>query len=131
MQGGHSPNTRNVDNETYADRTILVDILGQPSKVRILEVLLSEDGDDLNPSEICRLGGIGTSSFYDHIDTLRAWGLVERSRMVGNSPMFRLNTDSEAAQSLNEFVWHLLDYLSEKEQAGELDESNRPTFTED
>lgn len=130
MQREQPPNLRDVDSEVYADGTILVDVLGQPSKVRILEVLMSEEGDDLNPSEICRLGGIGTSSFYDHIDTLQAWGLVEKSRMVGNSPMYRIDTDSEAARSLNEFVWHLIDYLAEKEESGELDENNRPMFTE-
>lgn len=57
-----SPDIREVNSEVYADGTILGDVLEQPSKVRILEVLMSEEDQDLNPSEICRLAGIGTSS---------------------------------------------------------------------
>lgn len=114
----------------YADGTILVDVLGGGTKVRILEVLLSEYDRDLNASDISRLAGIGTSSFYNHIDTLRAYGLVEQTRTVGNSPMYQINTESEAAQALARFDWKLIKTVGEKEAAGELDEDNRPIVTD-
>jgi DNA-binding transcriptional ArsR family regulator len=114
-----------TDDEAYADGTMFVDVLGDEGKVRILEVLLSEPGSDMNPTRICDLAGISSSSFYNHIDTLRRWNLVTKTRMAGNSPMYQINKDSEAAQSLGKFSWDLIDYFGEKEEAGELDEDNR------
>lgn len=116
---------------TYADGTTLVNVLGTPARVRILAVLTSETDRDLNPTQICEQAGVGSSAFYDHIDDLRAWGLIEKTRMAGNSPMYRLNTDSKAAQHLGKFEWALIEHTTEKEQAGELDENNQPILVDD
>jgi len=112
--------------EAYADGTMFVDILGDETKVRILEVLISEADRDLNTDAICKQAGIGTSSFYNHIEDLLGWELVSKSRMVGNSPMYEINRESKAAEKLAEFDWALVEYIAEKEEAGELDENNRP-----
>ncbi|WP_248911051.1 winged helix-turn-helix domain-containing protein [Halocatena marina] len=116
---------------TYADGTTLVSVLGTPARVRILAVLTSETDRDLNPTEIMEEAGIGSTAFYEHIDDLRAWGLVEKTRMAGNSPMFRLNMDSEAAQHLGKFEWELVKHSIEKEEAGELDENEQPILSEE
>lgn len=119
--------THTDTDDAYADGTMFVDVLGDGPKVRILEVLLSESNNDMNPTRICKLAGISTSSFYNYIDDLRRWGLVKKTRMAGNSPMYQINKDSEAAQSLAKFSWELIDFFGEKEQAGELTEDNQPT----
>ncbi|RBI59456.1 hypothetical protein DMJ13_22870 [halophilic archaeon] len=116
--------------EAYADGTILTDVLGGHAKVKLLVALLSETDRDMNASDISRMAGIDRSTFYDHIDDLRAWGIVEQTRTVGNSKMYRLNTDSEAAKVLGKLEWELLEVLAEKEQAEELDEENRPILVE-
>ncbi|WP_330631404.1 winged helix-turn-helix domain-containing protein [Halocatena halophila] len=120
-----------AEEDTYADGTTLVNLLGTPARVRILAVLTSETDRDLNPTQIMEQAGIGSTAFYDHIDDLRAWGLVEKTRMAGNSPMFRLNTDSEAAQYLGKLEWALIEHTVEKEEAGELNENNQPILPED
>ena len=117
--------------DVYADRTVLVDVLGSPTKVRTLAVLISETDRDLNASAICEQAGIGSSSFYHHIEDLLAYGLVEKARNVGNSPMYRINTDSEAAEALASFEWSLLEMLASKEEAGELDENGRPIYADE
>lgn len=116
---------------TYADGTTLVNVLGTPARVRILAVLTSETDRDLNPTQIIEQAGIGSSAFYEHIDDLRAWGLVEKTRMAGNSPMYQLNTESKAAQHLGKFEWALIKHTVEKEEAGELDENNQPILSEE
>lgn len=86
---------------------------------------------DHNPSEIYGEAGVSSSTFYNHIDDLRAWGLVERTRMAGNSPMYQIDRDSEAAERLANFEWELIQFLADKEQRGELDEDNRPILAEE
>lgn len=117
--------------DVYADRTVLVDALGSPTKIRTLAVLISESDRDLSPSEICEQAGIGSSSFYHHIEDLLAYDLVKRTRNVGNSPMYQINTDSGAAEALASFEWNLLEFLAEKEEAGEVDENGRPMYTDE
>lgn len=115
----------------HAESTVLVDALGGNAKVRILAVLVSEYDRDLNPTEICEQAGIGSSTFYNHIDDLRRWGLVEQTRMAGNSPMYQINRDSTAAERFANFEWALIKFLAEKEERGEVDADNRPVIADD
>lgn len=108
-----SPETTGSDEEILAEDTVLTDVLGTHAKVKILVVLLSHNNQDINPTEIARLAGIDRSTFYDHIDDLLAYDLVERTRTVGNSPMYRINRDSPAAEDLAQFEWDLLDAIPE------------------
>lgn len=98
----------------YAEGTVLTDVLGPHAKVKILATLVSENDRDLNATEIARLAGIDRSTFYDHIDDLLAYDLVEVTRTVGNSKMYRINRDNDAAAALAEFEWKLLDYVPEE-----------------
>jgi DNA-binding transcriptional ArsR family regulator len=126
-----STETLITGDEPAADRRILVDVIGKEAPVRILAVLIGEADRDLNPSEIYEEAGVSSSTFYNHIDDLRAWGLVEKTRMAGNSPMYQINKDSTAAERLANFEWELIEHLVEKEEAGELDEENRPILVDE
>lgn len=120
-----------TNDEAYADGTVLVDVIGDEAPVRILEVLLSESNNDMNPTRIIDLAGISSSSFYNHIDTLRRWNLVKKTRMAGNSPMYQINQESDAAKSIAKFSWDLIDYFGEKEQAGEINDDNQPALSDE
>lgn len=95
--------------ESAASETVLTDVLGGHAKVKILVALLGESDRDLNATEIARLAGIDRSTFYDHIDDLLAYDLVVETRVVGNSQMYRINRESEAAEDLAQLEWDLLD----------------------
>ncbi len=97
--------------EAAADDTVLTDTLGTHAKVKILSALLGESDRDLNATEIARLAGIDRTTFYDHIDDLTAYDLVQVTRTVGNSKMYRINRDSAAAEALARFEWELLDEI--------------------
>lgn len=99
--------------EAYSEGTAIVEALGDHSKTKILAALLSDYKRDLNASDISRMAGIERSTFYDHINTLVDYGLVKITREVGNSTMYTINRDSEAAQALAEFEWAVLDAVNE------------------
>jgi Fic family protein len=96
--------------DDYASGTYFVDVLGDSAKARILATFLGSHNDDLNISDIARISGVNRSTVYRNIDDLLKYGLVEQSRTVGNSKMYRLNKDNEAAQKLAAFEWALLDF---------------------
>lgn len=103
----------NTTGDAYAEGTYLVDILGDPSKVKILATMLGDYNQDLTASDIARMSGIDRTTFYDHIEKILDYGLVKITREVGNSKMYQINKDSEAAQALAEFEWKLLDTVDE------------------
>lgn len=100
--------------EAAAENTVLTDVLGPHAKVKILVALLSENNRDLNPTDISRLAGIDRSTFYEHIDDLVAYGVVEETRTVGNSQMYQINRDNPAAEDLAQLEWDLLDCIPEE-----------------
>jgi len=105
--------TTDADPEILAEDTVLTDVLGTHAKVKLLVVLLSHNDRDLNPTEIARMAGIDRSTFYEHVDDLLAYGMIEQTRTVGNSPMYRINRTSKAAEALAQMEWELLEEVEE------------------
>lgn len=102
--------TTNTDVESAAEDTVLTDVLGPHAKVKILVALLGENDRDLNATEIARLAGVDRSTFYEHLDDLRAYEMIVETRRVGNSQMYRINRDNPAVEALAQMEWKLLDY---------------------
>ncbi|QLG49692.1 winged helix-turn-helix domain-containing protein [Natrinema halophilum] len=98
--------------KTESDRSngggkIIYDVLGDHPRTRIVFTLIAQsrrgDTHDLNISDLARMAGVERSTVYDHIDQLLETGVVEESRTIGNSKMYQINRDSEAAKGLAKF----------------------------
>ena len=87
--------------EAYADGTPLVILFGPPARTKIISALLGERDMDLNTSDIARLAGVARSTVYDHLDDLETLGVVEQTRMVGRSPMYRIDAESEIVEHIS------------------------------
>jgi DNA-binding transcriptional ArsR family regulator len=106
-------NDTKSDSEPYAEHTALTELLGDHPKVKILAALLSE-GHDINVSQIADLAGTSRSTVYNHIDGLIELNVVEHTRDVGGSPMYRINRDSAVATKLAQLEWDLLDEFDDE-----------------
>jgi hypothetical protein len=95
------------DTEPYAAGTIFVTVMDDSPNTRVLEVLLSEHGNALPASDICRLSGLDRAAFDDCIEILRRWELVVADESA-DEPVYRLNTASDEAQHLANLVGHSL-----------------------
>lgn len=105
---------------------LLTDVLGDHPKTKILAAFVGNPDIDYNVTEIAEASNLKRDTVYKYLDTLRGWGLIKKTRRVGNSQMYALNKESEAAESLAQFEWRLMKHLGAKEQAGELDQENKP-----
>lgn len=94
---------------------VVIDVLGDHPKTKILLALLTDPDRDYNVTDIARLADTDRSTVYRHLDDLREYGLVERTRTVGNAPMYRINHDSEAAQAFATLEWELVTALGDAE----------------
>ncbi len=114
---------KTTTDENFAEDRALTDALGGHSKTKILAVMIGDHTQDLTASDIARMAGIERSTFYDHIDELLDYGLIKITRDAGNSTMYQINKESEAAQALTKFEWDLLDALdNEGEPDARVDE---------
>lgn len=89
------------ETESYAEDTPLTHLFGSGARVKIIAALLGEKDNDLNTTDIARLAGVARSTVYQHLDDLVELGVVERTRSVGDSPMYRIDPDSEVAEHLD------------------------------
>jgi len=102
------------ENETYAEGTALTRVFGETAKVKIIAALLSESDVDLNATDLADLAGVHRTTLYDHLEDLQELGIVEQTRKVGGSPMYRINRDSAVAEDIAQLEWDLLDVIAEE-----------------
>ena len=95
--------------------SVVIDVLGDHPKTRILLALLTDPDRDYNMTDIARLADTDRSTVYRHIDDLRDRGLITRTRKAGNAPMYQINHDSDAAMAFARFEWEAIKALGEQE----------------
>lgn len=99
--------------------------------MKILSVFLGDYDRGLNATEVSDQAGMDRATFYRHIDDLRAWGVVEQTDTMGQSKLYQLNCNSEAAEKLAEFEWALIEHLADRESRGEVDDENQPVLADE
>lgn len=87
--------------EAYVDRSGLVRLFGSPGRVKMIEAFFETEDQELTGAEVADRAGIDRSTVSRNVDELIELGLIERTRCVGNSKMYRLDPD----HSVNEALW--------------------------
>ena len=88
------------DHGAGVKRGALVSLLTPVSKAQLIQTVITMDGEKANPAQICKHAGVGRSSWYEHVDDLLAFGVVEQVDKAGNSPLYRANPDDPMVESL-------------------------------
>lgn len=104
------------DDDIGPEGSVVIDVLGDHPKTRILLALLTDPDRDYNVTDIARLADTDRATVYRHIDSLIEFGLIERTRKSGNAPMYQINHDSAAAQAFSRFEWKVIEALGGREQ---------------
>ncbi len=102
--------------ETYAEDSALTKLFGNNPKVKIIAALLSENDRDVTVTDISELAGLHRTTMYDHLDDLVDLGVIEKTREVRGSPMYRINRDSTVAEDVAQLEWDLLDVIGEEQE---------------
>lgn len=108
------------------DRHVLVSVLGDHPKTKILAAFLGNPDIEFSTTKIADHAGLELETVDQYLDTLRGWGVIEETHQSGSSRQYSLNTDSEAAEALAKFEWKLVEHLGQKEQDGEVNDMNQP-----
>jgi len=99
-----------ADVNSYADASPFTRLLETKSRVRILDVFLGKNYEELTRSEISRLAGIDQSSVSRNLGMLLDVGVIERAGREGSAETFTLNEGHPVADALKEVRRSLFDY---------------------
>lgn len=78
-------------------------LAGENARARIVDVILDHPGQrEITSEEIAEKADLHRKSVYSHIGDLEDLGLIEHTRTVGRTKMYKLDQESEVTRSLIE-----------------------------
>ncbi|MBU2496593.1 MAG: helix-turn-helix domain-containing protein [Nanoarchaeota archaeon] len=90
------------------NETIFVEVFGRNPIIKVLDFLITFQLFDYPLTEIARNSGISYSTLQTFWDKLEKNHIVVKTRRVGKSDMYKLNTKNPAVRQLLKLDWNLI-----------------------
>jgi DNA-binding IscR family transcriptional regulator len=97
-----------VKNITHS--AILSELFSSHAVAQIIDFFLDHKEFDYSPTEIAQKTGLSLKTIIREIPNLERFQLVKKSRKIGKTTMYILNTDLTAIQILEKFVLEMSEY---------------------
>ena len=88
--------------------TIFIEVFGRNPVIKVLDFLITFQLFDYPRTEIARNSGVSYSSLLAFWDKLVRNNIVFKTRKVGKSDLFKLNTKNPAVKNLMKLDWDLI-----------------------
>jgi len=90
------------------DETIFVEIFGGNPIIKVLDFLISFQLFDYPLTEIAKNSGVSYSTLQTFWDKLERNHIVIKTRRVGKSNLYKLNTSNPAVKQLIKLDWNFI-----------------------
>jgi hypothetical protein len=90
------------------NETIFVEVFGNNPIMRVLDFLITFQSFDYPLTEIAKNSGVSYSTLQTFWDNLERNKIVIKTRRVGKSDLFKLNTINPAVKQLIKLDWNLV-----------------------
>ena len=90
------------------NETIFVEVFGNNPIMRVLDFLITFQAFDYPLTEIAKNSGVGYSTLQTFWDKLERNCIVIKTRRVGKSDLYKLNTNNPAVKQLIKLDWNLI-----------------------
>jgi len=91
-------------------KSITEEILGSGAHIKILDYLLDCKDIDCAVSDLAEGSNISRQYAYKIVEKLMKFGVVEKSRIVGRTQLYKIAKDNSIARKLLEFNNEILKY---------------------
>ena len=88
--------------------TIFVEVFGNNPIIKVLDFLITFQLFDYPLTEIAKNSGVSYSTLQTFWDRLERNNIIIKTRRVGKSNLYKLNTDNPAVQQLIKLDWNLI-----------------------
>lgn len=89
-------------------QTIFIEVFGANPVMRVLDFLITFQLFDYPLTEIAKNSGVGYSTLQTFWPKLEKNKIVVKTRRVGKSDLYKLNTNNPAIQQLIKLDWNLV-----------------------
>lgn len=90
------------------NETIFVEVFGSNPIIKVLDFLITFQAFDYPLTEIAKNSGVSYSTLQTFWDKLERNNIVIKTRRVGKSDLYKLNTKNPAVQQLIKLDWNLI-----------------------
>ena len=90
------------------EKTIFVEIFGSNPVIKVLDFLITFQLFDYPLTEIAKNSGVSYSTLQTFWDKLLRNHIVIKTRRIGKSDLYKLNTDNPAVKQLIKLDWNLI-----------------------
>jgi len=97
-------------------KSIFLNLFGNSPQLKVLDFLITFQLFDYPLTEIAKESGVSYSTLQIFWDKLEKNNLVIKTRRVGKSDLYKLNTNNPAVQQLIKLDWNLTSGAIKKEQ---------------
>lgn len=105
---------------------MFTEIFGDSPQVKVIDLLITQDDMEYTKKEIAECAGIGRSTLYTFWEMLEHYAIIKKTRRIGNTWLYKINTDSPAVKALQEFQLRIVDVIVEEETGQKLKERQFP-----
>lgn len=91
-----------------ANETIFLEVFGNNPIIKVLDFLISFQLFDYPLTEIAKNSGVSYSTLQTFWEKLEKNKIVIKTRRVGKSDLYKLNTNNPAVQQLIKLDWNLI-----------------------
>ncbi len=92
---------------TEENKSAFLEYFGDTPKLRFLDFLIGNHFFDFNMTDMAREANISYNSLISFFDKFLEKGVIIKTRKVGKSDMYKLNTDNAIVQNFLRFAWFL------------------------
>lgn len=103
---------------------MLTDIFGSSPRVKVIDLFISHPEIEYTKTDIANYSGIARSTLYDFLEELEEYGLVKKSKKVGNAQLYMVNMDSEVTKLISAFQLSLAEIEIKKQVENEEETSS-------
>lgn len=88
--------------------SVFVEVFGSSPLIKVLDFLITYQLFDYPLTEIAKNSGVSYSTLQSFWDKLERNKIVAKTRRVGKSDLYKLNTKNPAVQQLIKLDWNLI-----------------------
>lgn len=90
------------------NETIFIEVFGNNPIIKVLDFLITFQLFDYPLTEIAKNSGVSYSTLQTFWDKLERNRIVIKTRRIGKSDMYKLNTNNPAVKQLIKLDWNLI-----------------------
>jgi len=99
------------------NESVFIEVFGNNPIMKVLDFLITFQLFDYPLTEIARNSGVGYSTLQSFWSRLVDNNLIIKTRRVGKSDLFKINTENPAVQQLIRLDWNLIKGSENQEEA--------------